>query len=163
MTNAGDLPTTPGAFDRTYNGLWDNFVLRLELQPEGVSAFGDASPGCAGLLGQSALWIPRVSTPGFTLIGTNVTPGWPALLGLSPSRLTTPIVVGGARLWLNPVSATQVFPVLADAQGEVRVALPIPPDRSLAGVTVFTQFLAPSACVPQGWSASHGLAVTVQR
>jgi hypothetical protein len=56
-----------------------------------------------------------------------------------------------------------VFPVLANNQGEVRVPLPIPNDRSLAGVTVFSQFLAPSPCAPQGWSASHGLAVTVQR
>ncbi len=168
-TSSADSPTTPGAFDTSYNdGGADAFVTRLDMLPTGVAAFGRSSPGCTGPLAISVTSMPRVGNTAFALTCGNAAPNAMGLLALAAAGLATPIPVLGVDLWLDPFSAFFVtFGANSDARGACEFALPIPNQPWFARRRLFAQFVwagptSPPPCPPLGLSASNALDITIQ-
>ncbi|MCI0588143.1 MAG: hypothetical protein L0323_15035, partial [Planctomycetes bacterium] len=171
-TYSADYPTTPGAWDTTYNGsgaFFDVFVTRLDMLPTGASAYGASTPGCAGPLAIGVTSWPQVGNAAFAITCWHAPVNATGLLAFSGAPLATPFVFLGAWVWLDLVSpAFFVLPVPSNAVGTAQVPVPIPANPALAGGQAFVQFFwagpnSPSPpCPPLGVSASSALAIAVQ-
>ena len=75
-TVSSDFPTTTQAFDTSYNGSSDAFVVKISVPPTPPSVSCTATP--------STLWPPN-GKPMLVIVSGNITPG------------TSPLVSGGAR------------------------------------------------------------------
>lgn len=120
--------------------------------PTGVVNFGS---GCAlGLAPQLAsVQQPRLGTVDFALVTSTLAGPAPTLLAVGFAPQSLPLG-GGCALLVDQVVATVTG--VASASGELRVPLPIPNDRSLAGV----QLRAQSAVIDPPRSAFGGLTLT---
>lgn len=166
------MPTTPGAFDRTFSGPGvfggDAFVGRLSMLPTGVTAYGASSPGCAGPLVSSVISWPRVGNPEFSLTCSNAPPSSASgFLVLGAAPLEPPALLLGAGLWVSPSPTVAVLPAASNPMGAAEVALPIPKNAALVFQSFFAQFLwvgptAPAPCPPLGISGSNPLWITLQ-
>ncbi len=171
LTSSADFPTTPGAFDTSFNGSSTNdldaFVTRLDMLPTGVAAFGRSSPGCTGPLAISVTSMPRVGNAGFALTCGNAPPNTSGLLALTGNSFASPVVVLGAEIWVDPTLVFIQLPATSNNVGASEMNLPIPNGRWLRGTRLFAQFFwagptSPPPCPPQGLSASHALEFTIQ-
>ena len=168
ITFSDDFPTTPGAFAQPGAGNSDAFAARFDMLPTGVSAFGNSSPGCGGLLVHSVTSMPFVGNQDFALTCTEAPANGAGLLVLGAGRLPFAIPVLGIELWVDVATLPALLLTAnADATGYARIDVPLPPNSALNGATVFTQLLwptpaSPAPCPPQGFSASHGLQITLQ-
>ena len=170
-TGSFDFPTTPGAFDTSYNGGLntnrDAFVTCLDMLPTGGTAFGRSSPGCTGPLAISVTSMPRIGNAGFALTCGNAPPNTSGLLALTGNRFASPVVLLGAEVWVDPT--LMLVPLAANSSniGASEVPLPIPSVPTLAGTRIFAQFFwagptSPPPCPPQGLSASNALEFVIQ-
>ena len=165
-TQSIDFPTTPGAFDRSYNS-GDAFVTRLDMLPTGVSAFGRSSPGCTGALAIGVTSMPRIGNTGLALACGNAPPNALGLLALTGHRFPSPVIVLGVEVWVDPTLVLVPLPARSNNIGASEVSVPIPGDPTLAGARLFAQFFwagtpASPPCPPQGLSASNALDITIQ-
>lgn len=167
FTRSTNFPVTAGAFDTTHNAGFDAFVTRFDMLPTGVEAFGDSSPGCNGPLAIGVTAMPRIGNTAFALTCGNApaSSGGGLVIGAGP--LATPLVVAGARLWIDPRAGWMVVPLPSNAMGGANAALPIPNDPALVRARLFAQFFwigpnAPKPCPPLGVSASNALVVAIQ-
>ena len=173
VTIAGDtispnFPTTPGAYRSVYPNNTEGFVSRLDMLPEGVTAYGASSPGCAGTLVASVTSWPQVGNTAFSLTCTNApTPasalGW---LMLSGSALTTPVSLLGVDVWVNPSPVLVTLPATNSSQGFSEVPLPLPGIPALVNQSFVAQFVwadptTGPTCPTLGLSASQALDITV--
>lgn len=166
-TWSGDFPTTPGAFDTTFNsGGTDTFVACFDMLPTGVAAFGRSSPGCIGPLAISVTSMPNVGNTGFALTCGNAPPNTSGLLALTGNRFANPVVVLGAEIWVDPTLVFIQLPATTNNVGASEVPLPIPNGRWLRGTRLCAVLLggpaSPPPCPPQGLSASNALEFTIQ-
>jgi hypothetical protein len=163
-TAATDFPTTPGAFDTTYNGgFHDGFVTKLDMLPTGVSKVGSSSAGCAGSLAIGVTAMPQVGKP-FGLTCTNAPPlSTQGLLLLGPGVLTSPLHANGAAVWVNPAPVFVLVLASSNVLGAAKVSGSIPASPGLIGLQVGAQFFWPSPCAVVGTlSASNALLFEVQ-
>jgi hypothetical protein len=162
LTDSPDFPLH-NALQPTPAGYFDVFATRLDLLPRGTATFGSPTPGCAGLPAIDAAASPRVGSVQFAVDCERAPPSAPGLCALSSAGLANPLVVLGARVWVDPLApALALLPIASTASGTARVPVPIPPHPELAGAKVFAQFLWADACAGGGVAASDGLRVTVQ-
>ena len=171
-TTSSDFPTTPGAFDRSYNGSsspfgGDAFVTRLDMLPTGVTAFGRSSSGCTGPLAITVTSMPQVGSASFALTCGNAPPSTSGLLALTGNAFANPVVLAGAEIWVDPTLVFIQLPASSNTVGASEVNLPIPNDSWLCGTRLFAQFFwagptSPPPCPPQGLSASNALEFTIQ-
>ena len=174
-TESSTFPTTPGAFDTTFNGvsgycdiMGDAFVARLDMLPTGVSAYGTSSPGCTGPLAISVTSMPQVGNTAFSLTCGNAPPNALGCLLVGVARFTQPPTVLGIDVLVDLVSGTFFAVSVGSNQvGRAEFVMPIGPDPTLQGFQFFTQFLwigpgAPAPCPAFGLSASNALDITVQ-
>ena len=163
-TAATDYPTTPGAFDTTYNGGFDDAVVtKLDMLPIGVWKVGSSTPGCAGPLAIGVTAMPQVGKP-FGLTCTNAPPastqGW---LVLGPDVLASPLQAKGAAVWVDLQPVFVLVPVVSNTLGAALLQGAVPPAPGLVGLQVGAQFLWPSPCAAVGtFSASNALLFEIQ-
>ncbi len=162
-TTATDFPTTPGAFDRSANGMRDGFVARLDMLPTGVAKFGTSTPGCDGPLAAGVTAMARAGLP-FGLTCTRApTSSLQGVLVLGARALRTPLVAKSASLWIDPVAAFLLLPATSDELGLSWLQGVIPNAPALVGGTFMVQYFWPNACgAPGQLAASNALAITVQ-
>jgi hypothetical protein len=161
------FPTTPGAFSSGHGG-GDAFVARLDLLPTGATAFGASTPGCGGALAVGVTSLPQIGNADFAITCNNAPPNALGVIFLAADGRTTPVVIVGAQLWLDPASAffASTF-ALSDAQGVSSFPLPLPANPSFAGAEIDAQFFwagptAPPPCPATGLSASNALEIVIQ-
>jgi len=160
-TGSSDLPVTSGALQTTLKGPSDGFVAKLDLLPTGVSKYGQATAGCAGkpVIGSTAM--PKTGgtlsitcgrappqASGFLMIGTNKT--------------SSPLMVLGAGLHVDPLQPFVLVPVIAGNDGNVDVAFHLSPSIAPPGTHRYVQFLFRDPCPPIGIAASNALELIVQ-
>jgi hypothetical protein len=166
VTVSVDFPTTVNAYRRTAYGFEDGFVARLDLLLRGLERFGRASRGCAGAPRLRGTGLPRIGAAGFELLSTEAPPTSPGLVLFGSTVLSSPIVLGGVELFVDPASSVLV-PMQSSSRGRGDLPVPIPRDGGLVGAALYTQavWLGPSAspCPPSGLSASMGLRIVIQQ
>jgi len=159
-TGSATFPTTPGAFDTTYNTKNDAFVTRLDLLPAGTLKYGRSTPGCSGAL---AIGVDRMVQAGadFALTCEDGPPTGSGWLGLAFGRLDPPEPIAGIELFLDPGSGLFLLvPASTDALGYAELEIAVPP--GLEGLVFTAQWFWLDPCGPQGITASHALEVTIQ-
>ncbi|MEZ5963936.1 MAG: hypothetical protein R3F56_08845 [Planctomycetota bacterium] len=167
-----DFPTSPGAWDRSFNsgGPYnpDIFVAEIDMLPTGVDRFGDSSFGCAGRLAADASSMPFVGNADFRLTCSNAPSRAHGEVFLASAALSAPLRVLGVDLWIDPASDwLAIVPVQSNASGYATQPFPIPDDPVLTGVALYAQFCwfgatQPPPCPPQGFATSDPLRVTIQ-
>jgi hypothetical protein len=163
FTQSTDFPVSAGAYDGTLGGIQDAFVTKLSMLPNGVTRYGNSTPGCAGYLAMGVTVMPQLGLP-FTLTCTNVKPlSAQGMLVLGLSDLSQPLMAKGAELWVNPSPLLLLLPMTSNSAGFTTFGATLPSDPGLAGVTFTTQVFWPDDCAPAGpLAASNALAVTLQ-
>ncbi len=170
-TYSFDFPTTPGAWDTTFNGglgLADVYLSRLDLLPTGARAFGSSSAGCDGPLAIGVTSMPRLGSAAFQITCSNAPPSAGGVLLLAARGLATPFRVLGVDLWVDPAGAWFVAPpAFSSTVGAAHFALSLPPNPFLINQQVNAQFVwlgpaSPPPCPRLGLSASNALEITVQ-
>jgi hypothetical protein len=124
---------------------------------EGRTPYGQGTAGCGLELGANSE--PRVGNAAFALVCEGAPPsaGGALLLGFAPAQM--PFL--GVTLLVDPAQAF-ALDLLVDARGTGTSPIAIPPDPTLAGVTLHAQAIVVAACGPQGIAASGGLTLTLQ-
>ena len=149
------VPRGSGArigIDRDLDGVRDG--------DEGVEIYGQGTAGCAGVPALRASSEPRIGNPWFSLAATNARANALGILGIAGGKANVKLLGVDVLIDIgNP--ATLYLQVFADARGGSAMPLPIPDDRSLIGLQIFSQSLWVDSCGPQGVSATQGLGVTV--
>jgi hypothetical protein len=161
-----NYPTTVGAWDRTYTGIQDAIITRLDMLPTGVSWIGASSPGCDGSLPAGVSSMPRVGNTAFSVTCSGAASNAIGLAGFTDQGLTTAAAVLGVEVWLDPTQLFVPATVFSNPAGAADLPLPIPANATLVGTQLFVQFvwLGPTTppCPPQGFSASNALRLTIQ-
>jgi hypothetical protein len=167
MVLAGDaspgLPTTPGAFDQTYNGgNNDCFAAVLDLYLQGTSGYGTSTPSCHGDLTMNVTQMPAAGAQGFGFYCSGAPPlaeGW-LVLGL---EAPAPTLVQGASVWLDPSHRLIRRRVQSNADGFVETPMPLTSAHSGQHFAAQYVFANTASCSgPGGFSASHAVLVDVQ-
>jgi len=156
LTFTGVLPLTGRrlGIDRDEDGILDG--------DEGVLTYGRGTAGCAGTPTLTASSEPKIGNTWFSLVGQNAPNQSFGILGISGAAGNLRIL--GVDVLIDIVTPGALFfDVASDARGTLAVALPIPEDSNLVGLTLFSQALWNDRCGPQGLSASQGLKITVSK
>lgn len=155
-SSSGLVGTPSGAIAFTPNS--------LVLAPRAAAAFpfGGATSTCTPAPVSSYGGPAVVGGAGFSWVAVNGPVNAPGLLALAFGGATTPQIVLGVSIWLDPLTLMP-FSVVTNALGACKVPLPVPNSPSLSGAGISSQFVfVDAACGPQGLVASDGLAVGIQ-
>ena len=159
LTRSFDFPHTSG----TFSGLDDTFLLKMDLLPTGVARYGSPTAGCSGPLESGVLSNPVNGNAAFALTCAGAPPLASGLLGISGGSLSSPLLVSGLAVWINPGNPfLLVIPVSSDLAGYSVVPVPVPAGPGVIGLTGYAQFAWADPCAPGGISGSCALAVTIQ-
>jgi hypothetical protein len=135
VTTSGDFPTTPGAFDLSYNGAMDAFVARLS--PSGSSLVYSTFVG--GAANDEAIALALDARGAVTIAGDTMSPDFPTTPGafdtsynggsqFDGDAIVTRLSPTGASLvystFLGGTNADSAVVVVLDAQGAATVAGP---------------------------------------
>lgn len=150
LTNSSAFPSTPGAYDVTWNGSADAWVLRLLIDPP----FEDLGGGIGGIKG-----VPTLTAEG-TLYGatpmrldlSNAPRNTASILVIGLSHLSAPLY-GGT---LVPSVDLLVVGVPTDTVGQASLQGTWPAGVPSAFES-YLQFWLPDATAPFGWAGSNGL------
>ncbi len=139
-------------------------VRGLSVMPlPGVARFGAATLGCNGRVALGVNSKASIGNLGFALLAGNAAPNAAGLVVLSDAALNPPVSSGGVLLLVDMASAAAVtLPVTADVFGRAGLALAIPTDPSLVGLTRFLQVGFVDLCGPSGVATSNGISITIQ-
>jgi hypothetical protein len=156
-TSSSDFPTTPGAFDTSWNGgYYDAFVTKLDIDyclPATWSNYGAGWPGTLGTPSLTSSANPSLGSTITLSIGNSLganTTGFLAI-GLTQASLTTCF---GGTLLLLPIS---IITIRIPATG-LSVPGPIPKgDASWCGLAIFLQVMEFDAGASKGVSFTPGL------
>ncbi len=138
--------------------------VRLSVEPLatglGLSLYGQASAGCAGLPAIGAAAAPSIGNPAFALLAANLPPGAPGLFALAAAPADLPLL--GIDLLVELSSPPALLSgALASPAGNALWSLPIPNQPQLAGQRLYAQGAWIDPCGSAGWSASRGLELTL--
>ncbi len=161
-TASVDLPTTAGAFDRTYAAGEDGFVARLELDVpcDEPAPFGWGTAGRAG--------VPQIATNSdffadndeFAFWISRAAPRTVVLIALAAARATPPLELGYT-LNVSPVTML-TFLTVTDANGDATLPLPVPSlDPGLIGGRIACQAIVVDPTAPVALSSSRGLELPI--
>ena len=162
-TTSTDFPKK-NAFQSVYGGgSSDGFVTRIELLPTGTRVFGKSSPGCNGPVSIGVTEMPAVGGMDFALTCSGAPAKGAGFFVFGTAELKAGLPILGVDIWVDPLRwVTDLLPATSDDLGYAEVGLPIPPNPSLRGLQLFSQFFWPSPCGAQGFSASNALDLTIQ-
>jgi hypothetical protein len=162
-TVSPSFPTSPSAYDPTYNGVFDVWVAKFDLLPEGVERYGNATTACGGPLVIGVNSMPEVGNDFFSVTCGNATPFTAGIFLLGGAPLAAPFPVASANIWVSPAGPF-LFLLTATANeiGAAERFLPIPHDSGLEGGQVYAQFLWIDLCNPGALASSPGLSITIQ-
>lgn len=159
LTRSSDFPSTSG----TYSALDDVFLLKLDMLPTGVARYGASTAGCSGSLEIAVRSNPVNGNAAFAVTCAGAPPLASGILAISGGQLTSPLLVSGLSVWINPASpGLLLFPATSSGAGYAVVNIPVPPGPVLVGMTGYAQFAWADPCPPGGLSGSCALAITVQ-
>lgn len=137
--------------------------------PRGIEVFGTGTAGCDGALALGVSGVPTLGNAAFEVHLSHAGPAGFLLIGDSEDTAGT--VRFGARFHLDPappppaLGLVRSLPLPApDASGSITLALPVPADPALLGLTFVFQgvsFFPLGACA-QRIATTHGLRVTPQ-
>ncbi len=136
----------------------------------GVAPYGIGTPGCLGAHALTADSSPVIGNLAFRLSCDHAPAqslGFMAIAGSQDPVGSDPFGLGFP-LYIQPGAPLLSLAAFAsNASGVADYALPLPPWPGLIGLPLFAQsawLWSPAVCspTPGGWSASHGLAFTVQ-
>ena len=163
VTQSADFPVTPGAYDESLNGIGNPAITRLDMLPTGVSKIGSSTAGCDGALAIGVTAMPKLGSTTFALTCTNAPALSPrGLVAFSLRALSVPVMVVGAKAWIDPAALLVIAPARSNADGYAVLRVSIPPQPVLAGFSAAAQFFWQDRCAPSGLSASNAVTVTVQ-
>jgi hypothetical protein len=153
-TGSSDFPTTPGAFDTTFNAGYEAFVTKLQIgcPPAAWSNYGAGWPGTLGIPSFTSSANPSLGSTITLSIGNSLganTTGFLAI-GLTQASLSTAF---GGTLLLLPISIVTI-PIPAAG---LSVPGAIPNDERLCGLAVFLQVMEIDAGASKGVSFTPGL------
>ena len=161
---SSDFPTTPGAFDTSYNGGQTDIVAtRMSLLPTGVLRYGSSAPTCLGPMALGVLEMPEAGGGGFGFYLSTAPPSSSGAVALSLAPAATAIPLAGVDVWIRPGSIFAMLPAVSDVSGYGEVLLPLP--TGTAGFTLYAQavFNDTAACGAAGTlSGSNALGLTIQ-
>lgn len=157
------IPITPGAFSPTFHGgLNDAYVATLDLFLQGIRTHGSPTAACRGPLSTNATRMPVAGDASFGFYCSGAPPsstGW-LLLG---TEAPSPLMRGGAAIWLDVTRPIRRVGVQSDAHGFVERTMPL--SAISAGTHFAAQFVFRNTATCTGTgalSASHALLVDVQ-
>jgi hypothetical protein len=153
-TGSSSFPTTPGAFDTSYDGGGDAYVTKLQIgcPPAAWSNYGAGWPGTLGIPSFTSSANPAIGTTITLSIGNSLganTAGFLAI-GVTQASLSTGF---GGTLLLLPIS---IVPIPIPAAG-LSVPGTIPDYESLCGLAVFLQVMEIDGGASKGVSFTPGL------
>jgi hypothetical protein len=140
-----------------------NNPLALQTLPvSGGFPFGSSPPTCnAAVLRSSITTRPHVGTSAFAIATTRAAANAQGGLLITFAALPAAFPFLGIDLWVNPSASGFLVSVGAGATGYARLGLPIPSTPSIAGGTLYSQFVFVDACGPSGLVASDALRVVL--
>lgn len=150
LTELGNLGLTSGT---TIRGLAVRSVA-------GLTAFGNATPGCAGPAWLGAAGTPHAGSNEFAIVLHRAPTNALGFLALTQLRLTVPGVFNGLEIWVDSPTILYAWVATTDGNGTSRMAMPLA--GSWFGLPLHFQSIVTDACGPMGLAASAGLTVTVQ-
>jgi hypothetical protein len=147
-----DFPTTPGAYDTTYNALNDAFVAKLDLCVAFARNYGSGWPGTLGVPSLMASGPPVLCTPITIAIGNSsgATTAAVLLVGFQPASI--PTAFSGTLL----VLPTFVLPFTLPASG-ASVPYSVLCGDEFCGLALFLQVLEVDPGASGGVSFTQGL------
>jgi hypothetical protein len=156
-TSSLDYPTTPGApFPAFQGSQGDQVVSVLGMLPSGVARLGSSGVSCLGetILYPASQPVSDSSAFGFRVSGAPPSSAGVLLLGLG--ALSSPLPIGEAKLWLDPVAPLWPIALSTDEYGYASLSLPLGSD--LRGVVFYAQtfFVATDACPARGGLVATG-------
>jgi hypothetical protein len=140
---APGFPVTPGAFDTSYGGhgpssfYGDGVVAKLELQPQGVSAFGSPTSACLGATRLTALGEAKAGNGGFRIACVGAPANALGILAVGGGSFPAGVPLIGVIAYVDVFAGALLLPAAADATGFASVPTPLPP--TAGGVTVYVQ------------------------
>ncbi len=151
----GGWPTTPNAFQPTYNGgQIDGVATTFDLYLEGVSRFGSSNPACLGPLTMNVTEMPAPGASRFAFWCSGAPPlanGWWIL----NEALAAPTSVGRLGLLTGFSGPLARIPVQSDAFGYVETPYPLTSQAlgyEFAGLYFFRNTLSCTGSSPLSWS-----------
>ncbi|TPW02197.1 MAG: hypothetical protein FD129_3233 [bacterium] len=161
-TESTDIPITPGAYDSENEfAKAASFVSRLDMLPNGVTKFGQSTPGPAGPIAIGVTAIPAVGSTTFGLTSTNGPPIAPGFLVFALGKLADPVGAAGADLWLDPATLFAVLAQTSNGVGHSELRIEIP-SVVPAGFTWHSQYVWKQPGPSSGYAASNALEIVVQ-
>ncbi|MCA8954498.1 MAG: LamG domain-containing protein [Planctomycetes bacterium] len=141
-------------------------TLKLTTAPLGVTAFGASTPGCGGALAAGATGHAKAGNAGFGLTclraADTSAQGAIGLLWLGLGRLSAPIKVDGADVWVNPAVPGFLVGIAGNANGLTNLGAPIPASTPVNAKVYFQFFFHHPSCASVPLFASEGLELVVQ-
>jgi hypothetical protein len=162
-TSEADFPVAGTPLLPANAGKQDAFLAEFTMLPIGVEKFGFSTPGCLGHLYIGVTKQPVSGDASFGLFSSNSPPNALGALVLGVGASVGGIPLLGIMSWIDPQQGVVVYPSTTNAYGWSERGLPLP--SGTTGLTAYAQFLwvDVSGCgVPGSFSASNGLAITVQ-
>ncbi|MEQ1634623.1 MAG: VCBS repeat-containing protein, partial [Planctomycetota bacterium] len=138
--------------------------------PRGITAYGTGTATCRGTIGMTGDRAPVVGSSSFRVVCSNAPTNAAGLL-LVGTRRTSGIEVPGLQLVLHLGVAWPLAAMHSDVSGSASVALPLPPQPWLAGLSVHVQSIwmadasSGDTCsrAVMELASSRGLSITLQR
>ena len=166
-TWSSDFPSTPGAYDPTFNDQVfpgnDGFLAALDLLPAGARPYGSATSPVTGGVVIGVEEAPLAGYP-LTLTSTGGPPGAGGVLLLATAPAIPAENFLGVAVNVDFMSPWSQFGLATDGLGYAALTLALPPGSG--GLRAYAQFawINPAPSIPLSppvW-ATRGLALTVQ-
>ncbi|MCB9868672.1 MAG: Ig-like domain-containing protein [Planctomycetes bacterium] len=135
-------------------------ALRLATAPATAATFGLASAGCAGTPAIGTSSVAYLGNDAFAVVTVHAatSPGGIGLHGVSLSRLSSPVVLGNAQIW---VIGQILVGIPLTPEGLIRLDWKIPEDPTLAYAKLYVQqVFAQQGCTREPF-ATAGLSITL--
>ncbi|WP_145065448.1 hypothetical protein [Engelhardtia mirabilis] len=132
----------PGAYDTSFTGTTEFFAAKMDMLPNGVTRFGESSPGCLQPSYLGATRTPLAGASDFELYVSCARSDSAGVLVLGAPSEGLPVPGVGATAWIDLRQPTLVLPWSSGPAGFSKLPLPLPVGSS--GVEFGLQGFFPS-------------------